>query len=86
MFHYRSIPKIAQYGPYFLYLNVLIAFKGFNFNILFLITAAGVVPCGGPKKFPGTSSIMQIIFFFWSFEISKNIKGRKIVRLELSSK
>ena len=31
--------------------------------ILFAITAAGVVPCGGPKKSPRTSSIVQIIFF-----------------------
>ena len=29
---------------------------------LFAITAAGLVPCGGPKKFPRTSSIVQIIF------------------------
>ena len=27
------------------------------------ITAAGVVPCGGPKKSPRTSSIVQIILF-----------------------
>ena len=32
--------------------------------VLFAITAAGVVPCGGPKKSPRTSSIVQIIFFF----------------------
>ena len=32
--------------------------------ILFVITAAGVVPCGGRKKSPRTSSIVQIIFFF----------------------
>ena len=32
--------------------------------ILFAITAAGVVPCGGLKKTPRTSSIVQIIFFF----------------------
>ena len=31
---------------------------------LFATTAAGVVPCGGPKKSPRTSSIVQIIFFF----------------------
>ena len=31
---------------------------------LFAITAAGVVPCGGPKKSPHTSSIVQIIFSF----------------------
>ena len=40
---------------------------------LFAITAAGVVPCGGPKKSPRTSSIVQIIFFFQSFEISEDI-------------
>ena len=28
------------------------------------ITAAGVVPCGGPKKSPRTLSIVQIIFSF----------------------
>ena len=41
--------------------------------ILFAITAAGVVPCGGPKKSPRTSSIVQIIFSFRSFEISEGI-------------
>ena len=40
---------------------------------LFAITVAGVVPCGGPKKYPFTSSKVQIIFFFWSFEISEGI-------------
>ena len=34
-------------------------------------TAAGVVPCGGRKTSPRTSSIVQ--FIFWSFEISDNI-------------
>ena len=29
-------------------LSVFIAFKGSNFYILFAITAAGVVQCGGP--------------------------------------
>ena len=41
---------------------------------LFNITSlAGVVPCGGPKKSPRTSSIEHIIFSFWSFEISEDI-------------
>ena len=31
--------------------------------------------CGGPKKFPRTSSIVQIIFSFWSFEISEGTLG-----------
>ena len=29
--------------------------------------------CGGPKRSPRTSTIVQIIFFFWSFEISEGI-------------
>ena len=41
--------------------------------ILFAITAAGVVPCGGPKKSPRTSSVVQIIFSVRSFEISEDI-------------
>ena len=40
---------------------------------LFAIAAAGVVPCGGPKKSPRTSSIVRIIFFFWSSEINEGI-------------
>ena len=58
-----SVPEIAQYGPYYLPLNVFNASKGSSFYILFAITPAGVVPCGGPKKSPRTSPIMQIIFF-----------------------
>ena len=34
---------------------------------------AGVVPCGGRKKSPRTSSIVQIIFLFRSFENSVQI-------------
>ena len=45
---------------------------------LFAITAAGVVPCGGPKKSPRTSSIVQIIFSFWSFEIGEGILRNQI--------
>ena len=42
-------------------------------NTLFPITEAGVVPCGGRKKSPLTSSIVQIIFSFLYFEISEGI-------------
>ena len=35
------------------------------------------MPCGGPKKSPRTSSIVQIIFLFRSFEISKDIQSVK---------
>ena len=31
------------------------------------------MPCGGPKKYPRTSSIMQVIFSFWCFEITEYI-------------
>ena len=38
------------------------------------------MPCGGPKKSPRTSSIVQIIFYFWSFEISEGIlRNQKII-------
>ena len=65
-----SLPEIVKYSPYYLPLNVFTASKGSNLYYLFAITAAGVVPCGGPKKSPRTSSIVQIIFLFRSFEIS----------------
>ena len=52
-----SVPEIAQYGP-FSQLS-----KGSNIYILFAITEAGVVPCGGFKMSPRTSSIVQIILF-----------------------
>ena len=68
-----SLPEIAQCSPTYPPLNVLIASKGSNLYILFAITAAGVVPCGGRKKSHRTSSIVQIIFLFRSFEISKDI-------------
>ena len=43
--------------------------------MLFFWRDAGVVPCGGPKKSPRTSSIVQIIFLFCFFEISEDIWG-----------
>ena len=47
--------------------------KELTFILLFVVTAAGVVLCGGPKSFPRTSSIVQIMFYFLSFEISGKI-------------
>ena len=41
---------LSSYGIC-LELNVFTASKGANFYILFAITAAGVVPCGGTKKY-----------------------------------
>ena len=49
---FRKRPECALFGA-----RVLIRTNtGFS--------AAGVVPCGGLKKSPRTSSIVQIIFFF----------------------
>ena len=64
--------SIAQYSPQ-CYMNVLLLQKDQTF-IFFAVTGVGGVPCGGPKKFPPTSSIVQIIFLFRSFEISKDIQ------------
>ena len=55
-------------------LNIFTASKGSNLYI-FIITAAGVVLCGGPKKYPRTLSIVHILFSFRSFEISKDIQS-----------
>ena len=54
-------------------LNGFSELKGNHFYISFAVTAAGVVLCGSPKKQPRTPSLMQLIFFSWSFEISGNI-------------
>ena len=40
---------------------------------LFPITVAGVVLCADHKKPPRTQSIVQILFYFLSFEINGNI-------------
>ena len=58
--HYPKLYNMAH----LLSLNVFTDSKGSNNYILFAITAAGVVPCGGPKKSPRTSSIVHIICFF----------------------
>ena len=50
--------------PTFLLMNVFIALKGSHFWFLFDFTAAGVVPCGGRKTSPRTSTLVQVIFYF----------------------
>ena len=47
--------------PYYAYMNAVVYITTVT---LFAITAAGIVPCGGPKKSSRTSSIVQIIFLF----------------------
>ena len=44
--------KIKEKYKLFLSFNVFTVSKGSNNYILFAITAAGVVPCGGPKSLP----------------------------------
>ena len=53
--------------------DVLVALKGTHYLFLFAFTAAGVVPCGGRKTSPSTSTIVLFLIYFWSFEISVNI-------------
>ena len=50
--------------PTFLLMNVFTALKKSHFWFLFDFTAAGVVPCGGRKTSPRTSTIVQFIFYF----------------------
>ena len=49
------------------------------------ITAADVVPCGGPKKCPRTSAIVRIIFSFWAFEFSEDVLRNKKIIIGLNS-
>ena len=73
--------ETVQSGAHTL-LNVFSTLKGTHFYILFVVTAAGVVLCGSPKKQPRTSSIVQFLFFFWSFEISGSIlRNQKILNV-----
>ena len=50
--------------PTFFLMDVFIALKGSHFWFLFEFTAAGVVQCGGRKKSPRTSTIVQFILNF----------------------
>ena len=58
-----SLYENVQWDPCSIFV-CFIVFKRTYFCIVFAITAAGVVPCGGPKTSPRTSSIVQIIFYF----------------------
>ena len=59
-------------------INIYTALKGSQFDFLFPITAAGVVPCGGPKKSPVHHPLCR--FSFRSFDISEGIlRNQKII-------
>ena len=47
-------------GPFF---NVSTALKGTQLYIVFVVTAAGVMLRGSPKKLPRTSSKVQFVFY-----------------------
>ena len=64
---------------------MFIALKGTYFCILLHFTAAGVVPCGGRKTSPRTSTIVQFIFHFWSFENSEHILRNQKLTIGLDS-
>ena len=64
-----SISEKPWYDPLSFSLISLLLLKGITF-ILLTISAAGDLQCGGPKKSPRTSRRVQIIFSFWSFEIT----------------
>ena len=59
--------------PTFLLMNIFIALKGSHFWFLFDFTAAGVVPCGGHKTSPRTSTIVQFILYFGPLRSADNV-------------
>ena len=70
--------------------SFLVGRNGPNLYTLFAITAAGVVPCGGPKTSPRTSSIVQIILFFGPlrsikiFSVFKILRSRNLLQSNVS--
>ena len=52
---------------------VILLYTAFSVLIFICCLFAGVVPCGGPKKSPHISSIVQLIFSFWCLEINEDI-------------
>ena len=47
-------------------------------DIIKAFSVAGFGQCGGRKTSPRTSTIVQFIFYVWSFEISVNILRNQI--------
>ena len=83
LMQYRSYIYFEEW-PIPFHINMFTALKG-SVLFLFAITAASVVPCGGPEKSPRTSSIVQIIFSYWSFEISERILRNQKITIGLDS-
>ena len=55
---FKAAMNKQEYG------SLSVALKGSHFFFLFDFTAAGVVPCGGRKTSPRTSTIVQFIIYF----------------------
>ena len=66
-------------------MDVFIALKGTHFLILFAFTAVCVVQCDGHKTSPRTSTIVQSIFCFRSFEVNENILRNQKLMIGLDS-
>ena len=76
----RTITILLEYRLFFFLADVFIALKGIHVWFLFAFTAVGVVQWGGRKMSPRTTTIVQFIFYVWSFEISVNIlRNQKLV-------
>ena len=70
---YNLLFETGLSGPPSFFRMFSLFIKNLIFIFLFTVTAADVVPCGGLKKQPRKSSIVQLIFYFRSFEISGTI-------------
>ena len=55
---------VSDTSYYYYTCLVFIALKDLISDFMFDFTAAGVVPCGGRKTSPRTSTIVQFIFYF----------------------
>ena len=88
--HYRVtdeafLAETSKYGPSSFLQMCSLLLKEHIVVFLFAFTAAGVVPCGGRKTSPRTSTIVQFIFQFWSFEISEYILRNQNLIIGLDS-
>ena len=68
--------RFVQYGDHWNSgLTFSLPLNELFFIFVFAITAASAGSFGGPKTYFRTPSIVQFIFYFWSFEISRHILG-----------
>ena len=70
-----SLSEFAQYSPHYLPLNVLLLPKDQPFIFYLLLLQLALCRVAALKKAPRTSPIVQIIFFFRSFETNKDIQS-----------